>query len=173
MSSSSYPPHVQAEQSTAQRFFQQVARLALLALVLMPAFHYGNLPEQIPQNFNAAGEFRGMGSKAWIWLLPAIGVVVFLGANWLTKWPHKHNYPVHLTEENAPRIYGISNSLLWFVAAVLLTLSAFITHVYIQAALGLADGAGATGVILLFLVVLFVGIFYFIGKMFKAQGKAT
>src|SRR5262245_3040031 len=40
---------------------------------------YGRLPEKVPVHFGFTGEADGWGRRAMVWLLPAIGLLVYLG----------------------------------------------------------------------------------------------
>ncbi|MGM9661564.1 MAG: DUF1648 domain-containing protein [Oscillospiraceae bacterium] len=59
--------------------------LALAALYLLLAWR--GLPQQVPGHYNSAGEITRWGSKAELWVLPCVGLVLFgllSGAEWLS-----------------------------------------------------------------------------------------
>lgn len=58
--------------------------LALAALFLLLA--WPGLPRQVPGHYNGAGEITRWGSRAELWVLPCLGLLVFLllsGVEWL------------------------------------------------------------------------------------------
>jgi len=84
----------------------------LLILLITYAFiSYSELPDTIPSHFNAMGEVDGYSDKMMIWLLPCLGVVLFIGLYILNKFPHLHNYMVNITQENALKNYRLSTRI--------------------------------------------------------------
>lgn len=69
---------------------------------------YQNLPDRIPIHFNAQGEANNWGSKATIFLMPSFAILLFIPMYFLSKVPHIYNYPISITEENAPRVYPVA-----------------------------------------------------------------
>lgn len=69
-------------------YLRTVNKIAVLFLVLMmvfSAFHYGELPAEIPIHYNAAGVADGYGEKQDVWALPVIAIVLFVGLLTLEK----------------------------------------------------------------------------------------
>lgn len=56
---------------------QIIAAAALLLSFLLPLLYYGDLPDQIPQHFNFAGEADIWGSKEIIWGIPLVNLFLF------------------------------------------------------------------------------------------------
>lgn len=79
----------------------------IFAIVIYPA-----LPDTIPIHFNSQGEVDGWGSKATIFLMPAIALLLFVPLYFLSKAPHVFNYPMTITEENAKRIYPVARTFM-------------------------------------------------------------
>ena len=82
------------------------AFLFFLAIWLLPIFAYQILPETIPTHYNLKGEIDDWGSKGTIFILPAIGLVLYIGLTVLNKYPHVFNYPTKVTEDNALQQYS-------------------------------------------------------------------
>ena len=141
--------------------------IGLVLLLALPAYYYPSLPETIPRHFDAAGQPDAYSSKAVIWVLPAVGTLLFLGLQWLCRYPHTFNYNVPITEQNAEAQYRIATRMIRSLAAVITCTFAYIAYATIQVALGQQSGLGGffTPV---FLVVLFGVIGYFIWRSWRA-----
>ncbi len=83
--------------STAAKILEVISWVALVALIVIPAIWYGQLPEQIPTHYGFSGTPDHYGAKSAIWILPVIGVVMFLlfsGINLLlTARPSRYAKP--------------------------------------------------------------------------------
>lgn len=98
-----------------------------LNIVLVLVFYF-DLPETIPTHFNWEGQVDGYGHKLSLWVIPFISGIMYLSMGFLiTKMkPHQINYPVEVTEKNAPKLYATALRMLavmnlCFVIAFLIT----------------------------------------------------
>lgn len=66
---------------------------------------YKSLPDTLPTHYNAAGVADDFGAKANLLILPLLATLLFVFLTLLTKIPHKFNYLVKITPENAYRQY--------------------------------------------------------------------
>lgn len=139
----------------------------LLNLILILVF-YSNLPNKIPTHFNFKGEIDGYGSKSSLWVIFIMAALMYYGLNLIVKKvpPHKHNYPVRITEKNAPLVYAQSLRML-----VILNFSIALMFFLISSKLILTVLNKLSFDIMLVVMLLVVFItalpFYFIYKMFK------
>ena len=111
--------------------------LSATVLILLTAYtviSYSELPETIPSHFNAYGEADGYSNKNMIWLLPALGIVLFFGLYTLNKYPHIHNYMVNITEDNALKNYRFSTRVVRFTNLFVLLVFAFACFTIVQSA---------------------------------------
>jgi uncharacterized membrane protein len=94
-----------------------------LAIPLIFIVYYfiiqADLPSQVAVHYNFEGEADRWGSHVVYPFIACLGFLLTLGLVLLQRIPHKHNYPVKVTEENATRLYQRSNELLGTVAVVL------------------------------------------------------
>ncbi len=141
--------------------------IGLLLLIGIPIIYYGKLPENIPTHFDLNGQADGFGSRGMIWILPAIGVLTYIGLFFLNKYPHVFNYPQKVTPENAERLYRIATKMTRILNTLIVCFSAYITYSIIQTALGNQEGLGV-GYAITF-VVLIMGISGF--SLFKSLEK--
>lgn len=69
--------------------------------------HFNQLPLTIPTHFNIKGEIDNYGSKYTLWILPLVITFVFILFRILYNYPHKFNYIVKITNENAEKQYKL------------------------------------------------------------------
>jgi len=81
--------------------------------------NYSDLPEVIPQHYNAYGKADDFGSKSNLFILAGIASILNIGLSALKKYPHYFNYPVEITKENAIRQYTLATRMLRFVKLIL------------------------------------------------------
>lgn len=98
------------------------------------------LPDRIPMKFGWEGEPISWASRESIWFLPVLGtflVVVFAG---LAYFPHVHNIPWKVTDENRADFYRLSRELLAWTALGILVLFVWVNSEVAQVALGQKTG---------------------------------
>lgn len=66
---------------------------------------YSGLQETIPVHFDHTGQIDSYGNKSSYIYLIIVPTIIFLGLSFLARIPHKLNYPVVITEQNAYRHY--------------------------------------------------------------------
>lgn len=142
--------------------------LIVITNLAFVAFYFLSLPEQIPIHFNLKGKADGFGSKSTLWVLPLISLAIYYGMYLVaTKVkPHLMNYPVTVTEKNAPKLYAMSITMLvilnLLIAVLFLVLSLEIIGIslkWFKPTLG--------SIILGFVVFITLLPFYFIYRMSK------
>ncbi|WP_299339371.1 DUF1648 domain-containing protein [uncultured Psychroserpens sp.] len=108
----------------------------LVLMIIYTLISYSELPEIIPSHFNGKGEVDGHSNKLFLWMLPAFGLITFIGLFILNKYPHLHNYMVNITEENALKNYRFSTRILRFTNLFVILIFAFINYAIIESANG-------------------------------------
>ena len=108
----------------------------LILLIVFAIMSYSDLPETIPSHFNANGEVDGYSNKSLLWLLPGLGLILFIGLYILNKFPHTHNYMVNITEENALKNYRLSTRVVRFTNLFIMLIFGLITYSIIESAKG-------------------------------------
>jgi hypothetical protein len=84
----------------------------LLALFLIVAAGWRELPERVPIHFGFDGNADAWGNRSSSLLLPLIAVVLYGLLTVLSRFPHSFNYPVPITPENAETQYRLAIRLL-------------------------------------------------------------
>ena len=144
-------PIIKIEKQPIDRFFEIVALIGLIILIIYPIMHYQDLPEKIPTHFNGSGEPDDYQKKAIIWILTIVGLFTYGLFTYIKKIPHKFNYTIKITEENAKTQYTIALRMINALNAIIMSTFAYISYSSIQIALKKATslGSGFTPILLI------------------------
>ncbi len=158
-------PKLKIEKDQLDYFLEWAALATLLLTFIIPQQYYASLPESIPTHFGIDGEADAFGSKRSLWILPIISLAIFILFYFISKIPHKFNYPRAINEQNAYANYkhalrGMRLLLLFILAAFL-----YVIWMSIQVGLGNRTGLGWSFV-LVFLTTIF-GLIFYLTKGFK------
>lgn len=105
-------PIVKIRLSKFNKFLELISFCALALLWIMTIYLFIHLPTVIPIHFHLKGNISRSESKNIIWLFPAIATLLIFGLTLLNKYPHRFNYPVNITEQNAERQYSMATQLI-------------------------------------------------------------
>lgn len=136
-------PKIALESGPADWLLEGVAVAGLVVLLVVPAVYYAELPDIIPQHFNARGEADGFGPKATLWLLPILGIGIYAMMTILNRYPHVFNYTVQITPENAEQQYRMATQLIRVLKVFVMSLFAYLSWGTIQVALEQAQALGS------------------------------
>lgn len=140
-----------------------VLNYALLAAYIITAVClYTLLPERIPTHFGAGGQPDDYGSRASFVALPLIAGAMTAVFRILTNFPHKFNYIVKITPENAAYEYRKAIQLMQLVNISFLLLFLFLSVQTARVGLGQATGLGP--VIILVFILPLLPLFFYFGK---------
>ena len=117
-----------------KKVLQALIVLLLIAIFAIPAFYYGQLPEEIPSHYNASGEVDDYSGKSMIWFLPVIGLV--LGA---LIWFVFSKLPKVNVDKAPQKLPELFKEL--FILFILLVFN-YISFTTIQVALGYEESLG-------------------------------
>lgn len=140
----------------------EVASLGILLFwVAYLAAYWDVLPDLVPSGFNAGGVPRGDRSKPFLLLLPTVMFFIYVVITGARRFPHWSNFPVTVTEENAPHLYAIGRRVLAFTKFQTIAMMGYIEWKMIQTGRGEAPGMNewvTWGFIALMLVTLIYAI---------------
>lgn len=119
------------------------ALAALVAQFVIVLSAWPEIPDQVPQHFNAAGEVDGWGAKAALLQLPAVNLVVSLIMTAVSRFPHISSAPIEITPANATRVYRLIRFQTIWLKAVLSFVFAYISWRMVGQALGSVQGLGS------------------------------
>ncbi len=131
-----------------------IGLIGVATMVGLTAFYYGQLPDQIPTHFNAAGQPDSYGEKSTLWFLVIAGIVIYSLILLVNRSPHLVNYSVPITDENAPRQYHNLQRMNRSMAAIISLCIAYIVYAVIEMSLGDRESLGP------WFVLLFIGIIF-------------
>lgn len=143
-----------------------VIELASLAVLLLMWIHlimnYSSLPETVASHFNGAGQPDGYSNKTFLWFLPILATVLYVGLFILGRFPHLHNYMVNITENNALSQYRFSTRVLRVVNFLCAFMFAYINYKIILGANSKVSELGMGFVITVVSVSILLPIFIFV-----------
>lgn len=131
-------------------------------------WYWPSLPEVIPTHFGSSGAPDGWGGKSTLWVLPAIGLVIYLGLTILSQYPQVYNYVWPITPQNAKIQYQTARQMIILLKTEVVWLLAYIVSQTIQAALGKVQGF-SIAFLPIFLVVMFGTIGFYLFKAYQAR----
>lgn len=165
-------PKINIELSTADKAFELIGWLMLVALWALVLFNYSNLPGTVPTHFNASGEVDGTGDKATIFILPVLGTVLFVILTLIARSPQVFNYPTGITTENAKSQYINATRLIRYLKLLNLIIFFVIVFKTLQTAAGKADGLGPW-FLPITLTLSIIPVIFFITRAVRGTAKKT
>jgi uncharacterized membrane protein len=135
--------------------------LAIVLIVGLPAYYFGQLPDQIPGHYGIDGQVDRFDEKVSIWVLPLIAIFTYIGLAALNRFPHIFNYPKEITIENAERQYKIACRFIRFLNTIIACFFCYITYKTIFSALGRQNGLGHVFVYVFIALIALAIVFYF------------
>jgi uncharacterized membrane protein len=99
--------------------------LAVLILLIQGLYlwiHFIQLPSTIPVHFDLQGAADGYGSKTTLLIMPSISIAIYTTLTILSRFPHTFNYPLTITETNAPIQYQLATRLIRILKLIILIL---------------------------------------------------
>lgn len=163
-------PRIELESTFLERIMILLTAVIYMIWVGWLTFQWPSLPTQLPAHFDIYGEVDRWGSKYELLTLPIVAGVLALGMIWLRKKPEWHNYPINITEENAPFYYRLSRNLLVIISFVIVAGFAWISWDVIQIAQG-GSAFLSSWFLPLFLIGMFGPVIYYVYKIFRYQSK--
>ena len=145
-----------------------VGVIGTVLLVALPVFAWSGLPDEVPIHFGISGDPTSWADRRMIWFLPALGLILTSSMALLARYPHVYNFPVPVTDENAPQLYRLSRSMVIWLAAEIAVFFAFIEWTMLRTATGNAEGLVSIFVPL-YLVLVFGTIGYFMYATFRVR----
>lgn len=161
-------PRIKMELSFLDKFIEVISWMLLVAIWCILLINFSSLPDLVPTHFNFTGRPDATGAKWSLFILPGVATILFACISWINKFPHRFNYPVVITPENAFRQYSNANLMFRYMKLILLVIFGMITVKSMMISTGLANGLG---ILFLPMTLGFVlgPLAYFIFKAFKEK----
>jgi len=106
-----YRPRLKLPKTKYEKVLDCIGGGLFIVSIILVILNWGELPDKIPAHFNGAGEVDRWGSRIEIFILPGIGLLMWIFLGLLEKAPHMHNYPDRLNERNVEAFYLNSRKL--------------------------------------------------------------
>jgi uncharacterized membrane protein len=135
-----------------------ISASGVIFMGLMVGLSWHELPEQVPSHFGISGQPDAWSGRSTLLILPAVAIVLWIGLTLLARIPHRFNYIVTISRENAAHRYLLARTLLSTLNAEIIVLFAYLTWQTIATARGSSEGLGTW-----FLPVLLLMIFSSLG----------
>jgi len=159
-------PRIPINLTRTDYLFEIIGLIGIASLFVLPIYFFNDLPIQIPKHFNALGQVDSYGSRGSIWLLPAIGLVLYAALTFLNKFPFAFNYPTKVTNENAEKLYSLGTRTVRLLKIIVVLSFAFLNFKNIEIALNRSTEIGKF-YLPIFLIVSTILIVTMIYKMTK------
>ena len=161
-------PNLQVEPTVLDRFMDALTVVVLLLMWLFVVWNYGSLPDEIPSHFGAGGEVDDYSRKSFLFVLPGIATIIFLGMKVLGKYPHIYNYGKDVTAANAKEMYKIGADLVRSITLGIAILFAYIAWRMIDIANGGSPNLGGW-FLPIFLLCIFAPVGYFLYRLIRTK----
>ena len=135
-------PLIKIEWTPADWILEGMALLGLLTVFGTAIYNFPKLPDTIPTHFNAAGQPDGYGNKSVFLMFPAISLLLYLLLSLISLIPHRFNYPVKITPQNALKQYTMGTRLIRYLKMSLILLFFDINYSIIRHINNTSQGLG-------------------------------
>ena len=152
-------PVLRPEMTPVDWIMEGLALLGLLAFVGTMVYFFPGLPGRIPSHFDAAGYPDEWDGKSSLVGLAAIALFIYALLTFLNLIPHRFNFPVRITPQNALRQYTMAIRLVRYLKCIIVWMFFYIHWSILRVALFSSSGIGEwffPVIIVLFLLPLIV-----------------
>jgi len=149
-----FRPILKLPKTRSEKIWDYIGGSIFILSIFYIILAWGKLPDEIPGHFNGMGEVDRWGAKIELFILPFIGLFLWMLMGLLEKVPHMHNYPSRLDESNVEAFYLNSRKILNQVKNICLILFAFISVQMVRIGLGEVNSLGWW-----FLPIVLIGVF--------------
>lgn len=131
-----YRPILDLPKTKREKVWDLIGGGIFFASILYIIVVWGKIPDEVPGHFNGAGEVDRWGSKFELFILPFIGLFLWILLGLLEKAPHMYNYPARLNENNVEAFYLSSRKILNELKNYCLIIFAIISIQIVRISLG-------------------------------------
>jgi len=135
-------PRIHLTLSPLDKIIESTGVAFFVLLWLITIYSFARMPDQVPSHFNFSGKVDSYSGKWNLIVLPIIASVIYIAISQLGKYPHIFNYPVQITEQNAPRQYAIATRMLRLLKVMILVIFSLIIWFVYLTSTGAKDGLG-------------------------------
>jgi uncharacterized membrane protein len=114
----------------ADKFFEALAIISVLANAVIIGVSYSSLPDVIPNHFGIDGTPNQYGSKSSLWIVVAVSVFIYMLTGIIAMFPESFNYPSQ--KEDKASQYKLGVKLMRSLRACILLFVTLVTVVMIH-----------------------------------------
>ena len=129
------------QRSTLDWLMEIISLVALVASWAFVAESWSTLPDVVPTHFGITGAPNGWGSRQAMWLVPGMGLLLYIVLTVAARYPRFVNLPFRV-DRDAPEVRRIIVRILASAKAVTMLLFVYIVHGQIQSAMNRTDSMG-------------------------------
>ncbi len=159
-------PRIPINLTKTDYLIEVIGLIGIACLIILPIYFFNDLPDQIPNHFNTYGQVDSYGNRGIIWLLPAVGLFLYISLTILNKFPFALNYPAKVTNDNAERLYTLGTRTIRLLKIIIVLAFVFLNFKTIQIALNKSTNIG-----ILFLPIIISATIILIGIMIYKMTK--
>ncbi|MEI6409285.1 MAG: DUF1648 domain-containing protein [Bacteroidota bacterium] len=135
-------PILQIPKKPVEITLDVVAIILVIIGWAMTYLAYTNLPESVPIHYGVDGAVDRYGSKDSLIWLSVLNTVIVAGLSIVALYPHKFNFPVKITHDNAQTEYSKARMLIISMKFLIAALFVYITNTVIEGARNHGTGLG-------------------------------
>jgi uncharacterized membrane protein len=159
-------PTLKIQETPFQKWMNWISMIILAISAIYLVVMYQKLPSEVPMHFNISGDVDYWGPKWTIFILWSIGLVLYFINKKTQSLPHKYNYIVKITVENARKQYELAIKMMSILKLELMLLIAYLLWSVVENAKGTLNNLN-TFVMLGFLICLFSTLMLYLFKSRK------
>lgn len=130
----SYRPVLDIPRTPLETLLEVLAAVGIVATIAMTVWGWSHLPAIIPTHYDVAGRPNSYGGKGSLLTLPILSICLAILLTFVSRFPHRYNYPWQITAENAPRQYYLARLLLRWILFEMVWIICVLQWSIIQAA---------------------------------------
>ncbi|MEH6937747.1 DUF1648 domain-containing protein [Bacillus sp. JJ664] len=142
-------PRLDIQRTPLQNWINIISVFIIGGTAIYLLVNYAKLPDQIPMHFNYLGDVDYRGPKESIFILLGVSILIYILNKRTQRIPHKFNYIVEITEENAEKQYQMAVRMMSIMNLEIMIIIAYISRVIVE------NIQLNSYVMILFLVILF------------------
>ncbi|MFD1066946.1 DUF1648 domain-containing protein [Oceanobacillus locisalsi] len=165
------PPVLKLKMTFIEKLLNVAGILSFFGIILYVIATWNAIPNQLPGHYNLSGEVTRWGGRAELFILLAIGLLLWFGMTVLERFPHVYNYK-NLTEANVKGQYINSRMQINVLKNEIAILFPFIIWNNIRVARGFPSSIN-TWFFVIFLLILAGTITFFIVRSYRLKREAA
>ncbi|WP_179134425.1 DUF1648 domain-containing protein [Oceanobacillus timonensis] len=155
------PPVLKLKMTFIEKLLNVVGILSFSGVMMYMIYTWNAVPNLVPGHYNVSGEVTRWGGREELFILLAVGVLLWIGMTVLERFPHVHNYK-NLTEANIKGQYINSRMMMNVLKNEIAILFPFIIWNDIRVARGFSSYMNTWSLIIIVLILTGTLVFFIV-----------